>query len=29
MLMSPNHVCGVSSSILGRAWRWRGSAADV
>ncbi|MDB5699202.1 MAG: recJ [Alphaproteobacteria bacterium] len=29
MLMAPNHVCGVSSSILGRAWRWRGSAADV
>src|SRR4051812_48030741 len=22
------HVCGVSRSILGQAWRWRGSAAD-
>lgn len=23
------HVCGVSRSILGQPWRWRGSAADV
>lgn len=22
------HVCGVSRSILGQPWRWRGSAAD-
>ena len=21
-----NHVCGISSSILGQPWRWRGSA---
>ena len=28
MLMSASHVCGVSHSILGQAWRWRGSAAD-
>jgi single-stranded-DNA-specific exonuclease len=28
MLMSPSHVCGVSRSILGQAWRWRGMAAD-
>ena len=25
MLMSPAFVCGVSHSILGQAWRWRGS----
>lgn len=29
MLMSPTHVCGVSHSILGQPWRWRGAAADV
>lgn len=23
------HVCGVSHSILGQPWRWRGSAADA
>jgi single-stranded-DNA-specific exonuclease len=23
------HVCGVSSSILGQPWRWRGSAGDT
>ena len=28
MLMSASHVCGVSRSILGQAWRWRGTAAD-
>ena len=28
MLMSPSHVCGVSRSILGQAWRWRGMSAD-
>jgi single-stranded-DNA-specific exonuclease len=22
------HVCGVSRSILGQPWRWRGTAAD-
>jgi single-stranded-DNA-specific exonuclease len=22
------HVCGISSSILGQPWRWRGSAGD-
>ncbi|HEX8214401.1 MAG TPA: DHH family phosphoesterase, partial [Allosphingosinicella sp.] len=26
--MSSTHVCGVSHSILGQPWRWRGSAAD-
>ena len=29
MLMSPAHVCGVSHSILGQPWRWRGMAADA
>src|SRR5687768_15219856 len=29
MLMSPVHVCGVSRSILGQPWRWRGAAADA
>jgi single-stranded-DNA-specific exonuclease len=28
MLMTPNFVCGVSHSILGQPWRWRGAAAD-
>jgi single-stranded-DNA-specific exonuclease len=28
MLMTPAHVCGVSRSILGQPWRWRGSATD-
>ncbi len=23
-----SHVCGISSSILGQPWRWRGSAGD-
>src|SRR5687768_11566966 len=23
------HVCGVSSSILGQPWRWRGASADA
>jgi len=23
------HVCGISSSILGQPWRWRGSAGDT
>lgn len=27
MLMSPSFVCGVSHSILGQAWRWRGGSA--
>jgi single-stranded-DNA-specific exonuclease len=29
MLMSVSHVCGVSRSILGQPWRWRGTAADA
>jgi single-stranded-DNA-specific exonuclease len=29
MLMSPTHVCGVTRSILGQPWRWRGAAADA
>ena len=28
MLMMPDLVCGVSRSILGQPWRWRGAAAD-
>ncbi len=28
MLMSPSFVCGVSHSLLGQPWRWRGAAAD-
>lgn len=28
MTASP-HVCGVSRSILGQPWRWRGTAADA
>ncbi|HLL58592.1 MAG TPA: single-stranded-DNA-specific exonuclease RecJ, partial [Allosphingosinicella sp.] len=26
--MTATHVCGVSRSILGQPWRWRGAAAD-
>lgn len=29
MLMNSTHACGVSRSILGQPWRWRGAAADV
>src|SRR5215217_5460883 len=29
MLMTPSFVCGVSHSILGQPWRWRGAAAGV
>ena len=28
MLMTTNLVCGVSHSILGQPWRWRGGSAD-
>ena len=28
MLMTTAHVCGVTLSILGQPWRWRGGAAD-
>lgn len=28
MLMTASLVCGVSRSILGQPWRWRGGAAD-
>jgi len=28
MLMDPGFVCGVSRSLLGQPWRWRGSAAE-
>ena len=28
MLMRASHVCGVSRSILGQPWRWRGGEAD-
>ena len=28
MLMSSSHVCGVSRSILGQPWHWRGAAMD-
>jgi single-stranded-DNA-specific exonuclease len=27
-MLTPAHVCGVSRSILGQPWRWRGGAAD-
>jgi single-stranded-DNA-specific exonuclease len=27
MLMASSHVCGVTRSILGQPWRWRGGAA--
>ncbi|HEX8669361.1 MAG TPA: single-stranded-DNA-specific exonuclease RecJ [Allosphingosinicella sp.] len=27
-MLTTAHVCGVSRSILGQPWRWRGSAAD-
>jgi len=27
-MLTPAHVCGVSHSILGQPWRWRGNAAD-
>jgi single-stranded-DNA-specific exonuclease len=27
-MLATAHVCGVSRSILGQPWRWRGSAAD-
>jgi single-stranded-DNA-specific exonuclease len=27
-MLAASHVCGVSHSILGQPWRWRGSAAD-
>ena len=29
MLMSSSLACGVSRSILGQPWRWRGAAADA
>jgi single-stranded-DNA-specific exonuclease len=29
MLMSPSFVCGVSHSILGQPWRWRGGEAGA
>lgn len=29
MLMSSTLACGVSRSILGQPWRWRGTAAEV
>ena len=28
-MLATGHVCGVSRSILGLPWRWRGSAADA
>ena len=28
MLMAPAHVCGVTRSILGQPWRWRGLSGD-
>jgi len=28
MLMTPSFVCGVSHSILGQPWRWRGASGD-
>ena len=28
MLMSPSFVCGVTRSILGQPWRWRGAEAE-
>jgi len=27
-MLTPAHVCGVSHSILGQPWRWRGTASD-
>jgi single-stranded-DNA-specific exonuclease len=27
-MLTAAHVCGVSRSLLGQPWRWRGSAAD-
>jgi single-stranded-DNA-specific exonuclease len=27
-MLTPAHVCGVSHSILGQPWRWRGAAGD-
>src|SRR3954464_8513525 len=27
-MLTMAHVCGVSRSILGQPWRWRGSASD-
>ena len=27
-MLTHAHVCGVSRSILGQPWRWRGAAAD-
>ena len=29
MLNPEAHVCGVTRSILGQPWRWRGMAADA
>lgn len=29
MLMSPSFVCGVSRSILGQPWRWRGGEGEA
>ena len=29
MLMNPSFVCGVSHSILGQPWRWRGEAGEA
>jgi single-stranded-DNA-specific exonuclease len=28
-MLTTAHVCGVSASILGQPWRWRGAAADA
>jgi single-stranded-DNA-specific exonuclease len=28
-MLTTSHVCGVSRSILGQPWRWRGSAGDA
>src|SRR5919202_3361075 len=28
-MLTTAHVCGVSRSILGQPWRWRGSASDA
>src|SRR4028118_2198470 len=27
-MLTAAHVCGVSRSILGQPWRWRGTASD-
>src|SRR3954464_14945599 len=27
-MLTKAHVCGVSHSILGQPWRWRGTAGD-